>query len=610
MQHGVGIVVVLAVFGCATARAQESFELVSITPDGHFGNDISVGPRVSGDGRFVAFESLASDLVVGDTNGSGDVFVRDLDLGITERVSLTSAGAQVTSAGAGGGWIGLSCAPTISHDGSLVAFMAADASVVPGDTNGTGDVFLRDRAAGTTIRISRRPDGGEFVGHCGAAQLSADGGRVLYAHRTGLGTAWVRDWYVFDRASGVTQLVSVVPDHSDVRVWNIHLAAGGRYVVFDAYQTAAPGFTGTFIRDVDAGVTFPATQRSGWRPLQAQTTDADEFTPLAISASGRFVLCHSFEDFDPTDGLDVAWNWNAWVLDRTTERFRLVTRFMDGPDPHWTPNYDSFRGFAYISDEGRTARLRADSWGLICLGYDDTDSFYEFDLARSETRVLSLNWRMIPFEGYSSYDYRYGASDDGRTVGLQGFEYSYLDPLRLWGQSTDQQIYARRVRGSAGVTYCAGDGSGAACPCGTPGLAGRGCANGVGSRGAILEARGNASLTDDSLSFTAYEGTWGPTILLQSTNSAPSGGVPFGGGVLCVASPVTRIAVDEPLADDLGSLKLFGRGAFWGPLLHELGAVSAPGTRYYQVWTRAVGGPSCVQSHSSLTNGVRVEWRL
>jgi len=71
-----------------------------VTPSGAYGNESSVRARVSGDGRFVAFESWASDLVAGDTNGSSDVYLRDLDVHVTERVSLTSAGGQIDT-GAG-----------------------------------------------------------------------------------------------------------------------------------------------------------------------------------------------------------------------------------------------------------------------------------------------------------------------------------------------------------------------------------------------------------------------------------------------------------------------------------------------------------------------------
>lgn len=114
----------------AAAQGQESFELISKSPSGGIPNGESAYPTVSGDGRFVLYWSSASNLVPGDTNGAPDLFVRDLDAETTELVGLTSAGTQVpTGSTAYVGW--LEGNPTISHDGSVVAFACWDANVVP-----------------------------------------------------------------------------------------------------------------------------------------------------------------------------------------------------------------------------------------------------------------------------------------------------------------------------------------------------------------------------------------------------------------------------------------------------------------------------------------------
>ena len=121
-------------------------ERVSVGPGGLQANDQSNFPSISADGRFVAFLSYASNLVAGDTNGTGDVFVRDRQSGTTERVSVrTSTGAQANA------YSGM-C--SISGDGRLVAFESAASNLVVGDSNTTDDVFVRDRTAGTTVRVS------------------------------------------------------------------------------------------------------------------------------------------------------------------------------------------------------------------------------------------------------------------------------------------------------------------------------------------------------------------------------------------------------------------------------------------------------------------------
>jgi Tol biopolymer transport system component len=112
---------------------------VSVDSSGVQGDNDSSAPSISADGRYVAFWSMASNLVAGDTNGTWDVFVRDRTAGTTERVSLDSSGAQAN---------GPSYGPAISADGRWVAFQSFASNLVPGDANGLYDVFVRDRLAG------------------------------------------------------------------------------------------------------------------------------------------------------------------------------------------------------------------------------------------------------------------------------------------------------------------------------------------------------------------------------------------------------------------------------------------------------------------------------
>jgi TolB protein len=96
----------------------------------------SIDPDISADGRYVAFESEASNLVRGDTNGAFDVFVRDLGTGTTSRLSVAGNRRPANDA---------SYSADISADGRYVAFHSAASNLVPGDTNGVDDVFLRNR---------------------------------------------------------------------------------------------------------------------------------------------------------------------------------------------------------------------------------------------------------------------------------------------------------------------------------------------------------------------------------------------------------------------------------------------------------------------------------
>ena len=152
-------------------------QLVSrATGAGAKGNGNSRYPTVSADGRFVAFTSDASNLVTGDTNGQTDVFVRDRQTGKTERVSLGQGGVQ-------GNDYSFSNNPVpswISADGRFVAFESNATNLVAGDTNKTADVFVRDRKMGTTRRVSVGQGGiqADFDSHDGS--ISSDGRSVAF----------------------------------------------------------------------------------------------------------------------------------------------------------------------------------------------------------------------------------------------------------------------------------------------------------------------------------------------------------------------------------------------------------------------------------------------
>jgi Tol biopolymer transport system component len=143
-----------------------------VAGDGTQGNQTSAEPTVSADGRYVAFESLASNLVRGDTTGTWDVFVRDRAAGTTELVSVAGDGTP--------GRPGFSQEPSISPDGRYVAFLSAASNLVPRDTNETEDVFVHDRVAGTNERASVASDGTEGDGGSGEPSISADSRYVAF----------------------------------------------------------------------------------------------------------------------------------------------------------------------------------------------------------------------------------------------------------------------------------------------------------------------------------------------------------------------------------------------------------------------------------------------
>jgi Tol biopolymer transport system component len=131
----------------------------------------SILPEVSGDGRFVAFMSEASNLVPGDTNRSSDTFVRDLFTGTVERVSVSSTGEQGNAD---------SLSASISRDGRYVGFRSRATNLVERDTNQATDIFVRDRMEQTTTIVSVPQEGGQANGDSDSASISANGRYIVF----------------------------------------------------------------------------------------------------------------------------------------------------------------------------------------------------------------------------------------------------------------------------------------------------------------------------------------------------------------------------------------------------------------------------------------------
>jgi Tol biopolymer transport system component len=184
-------------------------KLISVASDGTQGNSYSDNPSISADGRYVAFDSLAHNLVSGDTNDRGDIFVKDLQTGTTKRISVASDGTQ------GNNYSGNA---SISADGHYVAFESEATNLVSGDTNRARDIFVKDLQTGTTKRISVASDGTQGNYSFYNASISADGRYVAFesgaSNLVSGDTNGVYDIFVKDLQTGTTQRISVASDGS------------------------------------------------------------------------------------------------------------------------------------------------------------------------------------------------------------------------------------------------------------------------------------------------------------------------------------------------------------------------------------------------------------
>ena len=160
--------------------AANTTTLVSVGQSGAPGDDTSSDAQISSNGRYIAFMSFATNLVPNDTNGNNcafppcsDIFVRDLIAGTTERVSVSSSNAQANNWSFAG--------PTISGDGRFVMFASDASNLVPNDTNGAQDIFVRDRTVGTTTRVSLNQNGSQISGLSDPGDISDDGRYAVFS---------------------------------------------------------------------------------------------------------------------------------------------------------------------------------------------------------------------------------------------------------------------------------------------------------------------------------------------------------------------------------------------------------------------------------------------
>jgi Tol biopolymer transport system component len=220
-------------------RTNATTTLVSVNLIGTGGgNGVSLPAGLSPDGCYVLFESSASDLAFGDTNGVSDVFMRDVVAGITIPVSVSTNGDLSN---------GASRSAVMTPDGRYVAFVSAANNLVAGDTNGIPDVFLRDLQLGTTVLVSVGANPGrvgEANGGSGAPAISADGRYVaFYSTATNLvpGATNVSEIYVRDVVAGTTAWASAYARTALQSPWYyLNLSFGhtisidGQFVTYEA----------------------------------------------------------------------------------------------------------------------------------------------------------------------------------------------------------------------------------------------------------------------------------------------------------------------------------------------------------------------------------------
>lgn len=339
---------------------------VSVASDGAQANDHSGSPSLSADGRYVAFYSSATNLVAGDTNGLGDIFVHDCQTGQTTRVSVASDGSQANDENS---------LFAISADGRYVAFTSAATNLVAGDTNGAIDVFVHDRQTGQTTRISVASDGAQANGVSFFPAISADGRYIVFlSDATNLvaGDAnGVIDVFVHDRQTGQTTRVSVASDGSQANgASNVHpsipgISADGRFVTFASLATNLAsndtnGHADIFVHDRQTGQTTRVS-------VASDGTQGNNISDRpAISPDGRFVAFNS-DATNLTPG-DTNAQRDVFLHDRVTGQTIRVSVATGGAQANGAP------GEVAIARFGWTVAFDANATDLV---ENDTNGFFD-----------------------------------------------------------------------------------------------------------------------------------------------------------------------------------------------------------------------------------------
>jgi Tol biopolymer transport system component len=314
---------------------------VSVSRTGGPANNSSRLDAITPDGRFVLFDSRASNLVRGDTNRAQDVFVRNLATGRTRRVSVGWRGQQANGASQGN---------AITPDGRFILFTSTATNLVRHpDTNGVADVFLRDRHTGRTVRISVKTDGGQYAQGSTGGVLTDDGKVIAFTHGNGV------VWHVGirNRSSRSTSVI-----HSSANTVPDAISATGRFLALT--------------REDDQGTPLELFLRNRLtgRVEQVPSPDSPVFN-VAMTPDARYV---AFSGLDFNGSGDDAFLWRRGDPSATTVRLE--------------PN-----GFAIVSGIPSDGRYVAvdDDQPLVAGDTNGAGDVYRFDMTGGPLIRASLS---------------------------------------------------------------------------------------------------------------------------------------------------------------------------------------------------------------------------
>jgi hypothetical protein len=446
-------------------RATARTVLVSVSTNGNVGgNGLSLDGSMTPDGRFVAFESRASDLVANDTNSVKDIFLRDLQTGTTELASRGLAGAANFE----------SSNPTVSSNGQWIAFESNASNLVTGDLNALSDVFVYDSATKQISLVSAGSGGTSVSGaESHAGQITADGTAVIFWSKgtnivTGIpnqGEVYYRDlvaqktYWVSTNALAMLKAVFPAVSPSNVLISQPVATPDGRYIAFKILFSQV---SNNFVALCDmSNLTTQIIATNAVSGLDQENPN------LSISADGKRIAY-------------AGGNTNVYVWDATTGLTVLVNGNLGGTGPA-----NGLSDAPEISADGSKVVFESNALDLVEEGTDGVQIYI---------RDLSLNSTVLVNIGMDSSGEDLGGnavpgiSSDGRYVSF----HSLSDSIVPGDENGDYDVFVRdTAQGHSELISAAG-------PTSIPGVAPGSCAdcqNVVSDDGRFAVFVSNADLT-------------------------------------------------------------------------------------------------------------------
>ena len=381
-------VLALVLAGAALAAGKVKTERASLKTNGTEVSSESDYPTISGNGRFVTFESLGR-YVGGDDGMDTDCFVRDLQTDKTTRVSVKSDGKEVPGAD--------SAVCDISTNGRYVAF-TSDGALVPADHNDALDVYVGDRQTGKTRRASVMSNGDELMAASQIPSISNDGRYVAFESDGALIATddnGVFDIYVHDFKTGKTVLASrtAAGGLGDQDSRNPQISNDGRFVTWDSIAT----FTGdpdfgfavdddVWVRDLKRNQTLRASLDSNGAEAE-DSLNANSREP-SISADGRYVTFEA--EFDaPFVDTDLNMRSDIYVKDMKTGKLTRASLKSNGDEVAEDSFEQDEAPADAISADGRFVVWETDG-AYAGNDHNDTRDVYMRDMKTKRTTRISL----------------------------------------------------------------------------------------------------------------------------------------------------------------------------------------------------------------------------